>query len=193
MASHRLAPALLLGLDWEPFCSIALVENDLLTDRAPSDARPSAGFAHSELVSAAKLGAPLLHRVRFQDVDAAGIVFYPRLFEYFHDAFVVFLRAGGHSLERALAARAWAAPIGWAEAHFLLPLRFGDEIETAVVRVDLEGAVLRLGFRTTLAGKPAAVGTTQAVFVDLATFQRAEPPLDLAAFFTQAAGEAAAR
>jgi acyl-CoA thioesterase FadM len=153
-----------------------------------SDPRlPPPPFAIEELGTAAPLGAVQSHVVRFQDVDAAGVVFYPRILEYFHDAYVTFLRASGQPLELALKSGAWAAPIQWAEAHFLRPMRFGDAVETAVVASRVTESELLLGFRTSLAGgKPAAVGTTRAVFVDLVTFRRTTAPPELERLFNRA-------
>jgi YbgC/YbaW family acyl-CoA thioester hydrolase len=139
----------------------------------------SEAFSREELVSAAPVGAVYSHIIRFQDVDAAGVVFYPRILEYFHDAYVAFLRAAGHPVESAIAHKSWATPIRQVEATFLRPLRFGDPAETALVKVMLEGSDLSLGFRTAVRGNAAAIGVARHVFVDAATFKRREPPADL--------------
>ena len=36
--------------------------------------------------------------IRFQDIDAAGIIFYPRVLEMFHDAYAAFLTFAGSPL-----------------------------------------------------------------------------------------------
>ena len=71
---------------------------------------------------------------RFQDVDAAGIVFYARLFAYFHDAYVAFLASLGSdmALHRAIEEADFLIPLVHAEADFKAPLRFGDEATTTV-------------------------------------------------------------
>lgn len=114
--------------------------------------------------------------VRFQDVDAAGIVFYARTFDYFHDAYVAFLRARGAPLERALRDGSWVAPLTRAEAEYLRPLRFGDAIEVVLVAVDLEETQYTVDYRIELDGEPACVGRTRHVSVDPATFRRAPVP-----------------
>ena len=45
--------------------------------------------------------------VPFQDIDAAGIVFFARIFDYFHNAFVAHLRARGVSLPEVIAGGEW--------------------------------------------------------------------------------------
>jgi YbgC/YbaW family acyl-CoA thioester hydrolase len=138
-------------------------------------------FSRDLLSTAAPLGVSQERLVRFQDVDAAGVVFYPRIFEYFHDATVEWLRALGEPLERAIAERRWGAPIQWCEGQFIRPMRFGDPIRTSIVAARIEGSELLLGFRTAHAdGRVAAIGQTREVFVDLATFQRIPAPSTLA-------------
>ena len=76
--------------------------------------------------------------VRFEDVDAAGIVFFARFFGYCHEAMEALLAAvpGGYAglvLDRKL-----GFPAVHVEADFSAPLRFGD-----VARIEL--TVERLG------------------------------------------------
>jgi len=117
------------------------------------------------------------HRViAFQDVDAAGIVFYARVFDYFHDAYVSFLRARGVPLEAALRDRSWVAPLRRAEADYRRPLRFGDEVGVAVVGVDVSDTEFTVRYRIGGADGVACVGETVHVSVDPETFRRAAVP-----------------
>ena len=132
--------------------------------------------------------------VRFQDVDAAGIVFYPRILEYFHDAYVGFLASVDLPLPRVLAEQTLIAPVRRANAEFLRPMRFGDPIDVGLVCAVFVGSSLTLGYRIAGAGGGAvlAVGTTEHVFVD-ASFVRAPVPAAVLAAFAPlvAAGLAA--
>ncbi len=114
--------------------------------------------------------------VRFQEVDAAGIVFYARTFDYFHDAYVGLLRERGAPLERALRSGEWVAPLTRAEAEYLRPLRFGDEIEVVIVAVELAETEYVVAYRIDLDGEAACVGRTRHVSVDAETFRRAAVP-----------------
>lgn len=116
--------------------------------------------------------------VRFQDVDAAGIIFYPRLLEYCHDLVVSFFAFAGVPLEEALRAKQWIAPIRHAEADYFRPLRFGDLIEVGLARVHLEFTEVALGFRITRKsnGEVCAVAQSVHTFLDPATLQRCELP-----------------
>ena len=114
--------------------------------------------------------------VRFQDVDAAGIVFYARAFDFFHDAYVSFLRARGAPLEEAVRDRSWVAPLRHAEADYLRPLRFGDRIRVAIVNVALEETEYTVAYRIDVDGEPACAGRTRHVAVDPETFKRTRVP-----------------
>lgn len=114
--------------------------------------------------------------VAFQDVDAAGIVFYARVFDYFHDAYVDFLRDRGAPLEAALRDGAWVAPLTRAEAEYVRPLRFGDEIEVVVAAIDLEETEYTVDYRLEHQGRVAAVGRTRHVSVDPEAFRRTAVP-----------------
>lgn len=122
-------------------------------------------------------------RVRFQDVDAAGIVFFARVFDLFHDAYVEALRAGGVELSAVLAAKVWAAPLTSCDAQFRRPLRFGDEI-TVELRAELSERDMVVRYRVCPTSDRAitlATGTTKHAFVDRATFARIDPPAQVRA------------
>jgi len=132
--------------------------------------------------------------VRFQDVDAAGIVYFPRLISYFHDAYVSVLAARGLPLHELIKTSPWIAPIRRAEADFLRPVRFGDRIHAALVRAQASTSSIALGWRLTsggsgLEGAPGAVvhatGKTVHTFVDR-SFQRAALPEEMRRAFADA-------
>jgi YbgC/YbaW family acyl-CoA thioester hydrolase len=122
--------------------------------------------------------------VRFQDVDAAGIVFFPRVLEYFHDVYMAFYDSLGVSIAEVIATRAWAAPLKHAEADFLRPLRFGQEIEVAMVSGQWEKGRLTVRYRVTSGGDEVATGLTVHVFVDVTEWKRIEPPESIRAAFS---------
>jgi len=128
--------------------------------------------------------------VRFQDVDAAGIIFYPRLLEYFHDAYVSFLAAVGTPLPEVLRSGRWLSPVRHAEADYFRPLRFGDEVEVALVRAHLEPTEVTLGYRVARSDSDevCVVGQVVHTFLDAATFRRTDIPELLSAAYRALAG-----
>jgi 1,4-dihydroxy-2-naphthoyl-CoA hydrolase len=124
--------------------------------------------------------------VRFQDVDAAGILFFARVFELFHDAYVEGLRAHGVELARVLDAGAWAAPIVRSEARFRRPIRFGDRL-VVELRGELSERELTVRYRvvsSTDRSVEHATGETVHAFVDRASFKRVEAPPEVRAAFS---------
>jgi YbgC/YbaW family acyl-CoA thioester hydrolase len=80
-------------------------------------------------------------RVRFQDTDPAGIVFFANIFVYCHEAFEEMLRSFGLPLEEIIGSREQTLPLGHAEADFKRPFRAG-------VMVTIRVAVARIGDRS---------------------------------------------
>jgi 1,4-dihydroxy-2-naphthoyl-CoA hydrolase len=141
----------------------------------------------AEQLQAAPAGFVHRRTAKFQDIDAAGIAFFPTIVEYLHDAYVEVLAAGGCSLPEALKANEWGAPIREVQARFLKPIRFGDALEVCVVKASCKGSDLAVGYRIQgQGGTPAiAVGFTTHVFVNRATFKRIEIPDQVRACFKQ--------
>lgn len=137
-------------------------------------------FAQADLLAPRPVAFQQQTLVRFQDVDAAGVVFFPTLLAYMHDAYVAFLKAYGCDLPRVLAQKEWAAPLKHAQADFLSPLRFGDAVDVALVLGVCGQTSIQLGFRLAVAGEAAAVGQTVHVFVDPHGFRPIPVPAAIA-------------
>ncbi len=76
-------------------------------------------------------------KVRFNEVDAAGIVYYPRFFDYFHMAFEDFFGAAtGVAYPEWIMGRRIGWPAVHIEADYRSPLRYGDRV------------TIELGFRS---------------------------------------------
>jgi YbgC/YbaW family acyl-CoA thioester hydrolase len=110
--------------------------------------------------------------VRFQDVDAAGIIFYPRVLEYMSDVYIAMLMSAGWDLPRELGQSPVGTPLVHAEADYLAPLRFGDRVSVEVVGVKLGQTSFTVGYRVrTDGGVVAAIGQTVHVCLDRTTFK----------------------
>ncbi len=71
-------------------------------------------------------------RVRFGDEDHAQIVYYPRFFHFFHCAFEDFFDEQGFPYRDCLDVDRVGWPAVHAEADFVKPVRFGDDLEVEV-------------------------------------------------------------
>jgi 4-hydroxybenzoyl-CoA thioesterase len=77
-------------------------------------------------------------KVRFGDEDHAGIVYYPRFFDFFHRAFEDFFDDAGLPYRTVLDGDRLGWPAVRVECDYRKPLRFGDVL-------DLDVAVRHLG------------------------------------------------
>lgn len=145
-------------------------------DREKLRVRPDSAFAEQR-------------RVQFQDVDAAGIVFYPRVLIYCHDLLVSFFAHAGEPLPDVLRTRSWVAPIRHAEADYFRPLRFGDRIEVALVQAHVQETEVVLGFRVAQVDEDEVCAVAQSVhaFLEPDTFKRRPIPEGLRGAFQQMA------
>ena len=117
--------------------------------------------------------------IRFQDIDAAGIIFYPRVLEMFHDAYGALLAFAGCPLGDVVKQGKWIAPVRHAEADYFKPLRFGDVVQVEICRAHVAETEVALGYRVVRAGEVCVVGQVVHTFVDCATFTRMPMPESL--------------
>lgn len=128
-------------------------------------------------------------RVAFDDVDHAGIVYYPRFFHYFHLAFEellfsAFADRGGY---RALIdVRRIGFPAVHVDCDYKRPLRFGDRFRVEVTAAELgeKSAKLRYTCVAEADGQIACVGHVTCAVVDLDRFRAVAMPDDLRAIFS---------
>jgi 4-hydroxybenzoyl-CoA thioesterase len=77
-------------------------------------------------------------KVRFGDIDHAGIVYYPRFLHYFHVALEEFFsQVVGVEYHTVINEHRLGLPSVHLEIDFRSPLRFGDEIDVEVRGVDV--------------------------------------------------------
>ena len=116
----------------------------------------------------------------FQEVDAAGIVFFARFFEWFHDAYCAALVERGIRFENVLSEKTWGFPLVHAEADYREPLGFAAPVRVDVDEVAVGESSVTVTYTVRGGADPArihATGKTVHVCVDRATFRpRPLPP-----------------
>ncbi len=125
---------------------------------------------------------PHVHRVRFGDVDRAGIAYYPRIFHWFHVAFEEwFEREIGIPYRELIEDRKVGFPAVKVETEFTSPMRFGDDVafEVSVERVGGSSVVFAYAARNRTTGKDAARARVTCACVDMSTFRPIPVPEDL--------------
>lgn len=90
--------------------------------------------------------------VRFGEIDLAGVVYYPRFFHYFHQAFEEwFGRALGVSYAD-VPKEGKGYPSVRVESEFLKPLRYGDRIRVDLELRDVGRSSITVGYTITRLG-----------------------------------------
>ena len=124
--------------------------------------------------------------VRFEDVDAAGLVFFGRFLGYCHDAMERLFDALDGGYVALITKRRVGFPAVKVVAEYKAPLRYGDvvRIELTVARIGVTSATLR--YEMSRADSGAHVATIEHVVVcsDIATTTKMPLPDDCRAALT---------
>ena len=122
--------------------------------------------------------------VRFADIDRAGIVYYPRFFDFWHRAFEDFfaeeVKVPYHVM---IDQRRVGFPIVHVESDFRIPLQHGDLITIQVTAARIGGRSLAMRYRTFRPGQTAvaAEGIVTQVCVHMDRFEAVAMPDDVRA------------
>jgi 4-hydroxybenzoyl-CoA thioesterase len=118
--------------------------------------------------------------VSFEDVDAAGIVFFARYFGYCHEAMERFFDAIPGGYVDLITKRKIGFPTVHLETDFTAPLRYGDvaRITVAVVKVGTSSCTFRYDLKRVSDGASVAGVTQVVVSTSLETMTKVPLPAD---------------
>jgi len=123
-------------------------------------------------------------QVRFQDVDAGGVLFFGRIFDYLHFAYEEMVASSGVDRARYFAGAEYLVPIAHAEADYRSPILHGERIDVAIVVGRVGRASFQLNYRVTGPdGSLRVEATTIHAFVNRETMRPIPIPHALRAFF----------
>ena len=118
-------------------------------------------------------------KIRFGDIDRAGIVYYPRFLHYFHIALEEFF-AQGLGIEYPTVVNEYriGLPTVHLETDFSKPLRYGDNIEIEVCVMQIGSSSITFGYRVFRENEDVArvVGHNVTVCIDMDTFNKLKIP-----------------
>ena len=86
-------------------------------------------------------------QVRFQDVDAAGVLFFGRVYDYSHVAYEEFWASLGVDRAWVFSKAEFLIPIAHSEADYRKPIRHGERITIRLVVARLGRASFSLAYR----------------------------------------------
>ena len=118
-------------------------------------------------------------KVRFGDIDQAGVVYYPRFLHYFPVAMEEFFSAEvGMDYARVLLDHRFGFPVVHLEADFRRPLRYGDRIDVEVRVASIGRASVEWRYAVYLGedAAPAATARVVTAGIELDTFASREVP-----------------
>jgi YbgC/YbaW family acyl-CoA thioester hydrolase len=117
--------------------------------------------------------------VRFGDLDAAGIAYYPNLVNFLHEAFEDFFAGHVGRPYPEVFRDGIAFPTVKLEMEFLSPVHYGDHVDVDVTVERVGRTSLQVRYEAAVAGRPVFKARTIAVVVDMRTFKPTPlpPPL----------------
>jgi 4-hydroxybenzoyl-CoA thioesterase len=104
-----------------------------------------------------------IHRVRFDEVDAAGIVYFARFFTWGHDAMEAMLGGVEGGYVNLVVHRRIGFPAVHVEADYAAPLRFGEEVHIAATVERIGKSSIAIRFDLTRASDGDHVATLRHV------------------------------
>ena len=130
-------------------------------------------------------------KIRFGDVDNAGIVYFPRILDYCHRVFEDFFQeAMGVGYDRLINTRRIGFPTVHIAADFLRRMHYGDvlDIRLSVRRVGNSSADFQYRIFSKTSGEHLADITLTVCTIDMGTFKPVRVPDDLRALFAKYPG-----
>jgi 4-hydroxybenzoyl-CoA thioesterase len=97
--------------------------------------------------------------VRWSEADPAGIVFYPRFFEWFDLGTAALFESLGLPWRELFPAEGIVGvPIVETGARFASPVRYGDEVRIATTVTEVREKTFRVAHEISVNGRPCATG-----------------------------------
>ena len=123
-----------------------------------------------------------IHKIRFDDVDGAGIVYYPKYFHLCHAAFEDFFdSAASISYPDLIRRRRLGFPTVAIDSSFTAPLTYGDTavVELSVEKIGTTSVTFSYRIRRRRDGVACFAATVTTVLIDLDSQQPQTIPADL--------------
>jgi 4-hydroxybenzoyl-CoA thioesterase len=124
-------------------------------------------------------------KVRFGDVDHAGIVYYPRFYIYFHEAFEDFFNLSSRPYHELLDKARVGFPTVHVQTDFKKPLRYGDSLDLVmtVAKLSQRSLVMRYEGYRHRDGELSVIAETTLACIDMDSFKAREIPAELRTLF----------
>lgn len=109
--------------------------------------------------------------VRFGDLDAAGIAYYPNLVNFLHEAFEDFFAGHVGRPYPEVYREGLGFPTVRVEMEFEAPVRYGDRVAVTLTVERVGRSSVQIRYAGAVAGRPVFRARNVAVVVDMTTFR----------------------
>lgn len=109
--------------------------------------------------------------VRFGDLDAAGIAYYPNLVNFLHEAFEDFFAGHVGRPYPEVYRDGIGFPTVRVEMEFLSPVRYGDRVSVALTVERVGNSSVQIRYAGSVEDRPVFRARNVAVVVDMKTFR----------------------
>ncbi len=114
--------------------------------------------------------------VRFGDLDAAGIAYYPNLVNFLHESFEDFFRGHVGRPYPEVYREGIGFPTVKVDMEFLSPVHYGDQVDVAIVVERIGRSSVQIRYEGSVGGKHVFRARNVAVTVDMKTFKAMPMP-----------------
>lgn len=128
--------------------------------------------------------------VRFGDLDAAGIAYYPRLVNFLHVAFEDFFAGHVGKTYPQVFREGLGFPSVKIEMEFLSPVHYGERVNVSVLVLKVGRSSVQIQYQGSVEGRPVFKARQVAVVVDMKTFKSVQLPEWLRERFLAASNKA---
>ena len=104
--------------------------------------------------------------IRLSHTDAAGVLFYPKIFEIEQELFEKWLEAGGFCLRSMLDGSLAPTPIVHCQGDYQKPMRVGDRVTAKMIGVEVGRSGYTLAWTFSVDGKIAMQARVKRVAID---------------------------
>jgi 4-hydroxybenzoyl-CoA thioesterase len=109
--------------------------------------------------------------VRFGDLDAAGIAYYPNLVNFLHEAFEDFFAGHVGRPYPEVYREGVGFPTVKVEMEFLSPVRYGDRVQVGLTVERVGNSSVQIRYAGSVDGRDVFKARNVAVVVDMKTFR----------------------
>lgn len=117
--------------------------------------------------------------VRFQDTDAAGVVYFANILGICHEAYEESLEAAGIDLKAFFSNPSVGFPIVHANVDFFRPIFCGDKLLVSLMPQKLGGEKFEITYEISIAEVIVAKAITRHVCIDVSSRSKQELPTEI--------------